>query len=109
MYLIIKNQNPCFYTMPENQNTYGKDGKKVRNDIFNSLGHTINSSCFYELQTCCRPNKVQEKTFILPKNFPEIAVFTRRDCKFINAMTITRRNQQCCVSYKSIRVKHRNC
>ena len=77
----------------QNQNT--KVGKRVRNDIFNSLGHLINSSCFYELQTCSRPNKVQEKTFALSKTLPEVAMSllegtpTLNFNNFINSMKIT--------------------
>ena len=63
-----------FSPVPESQNEYVKDGKRVRNNIFNSLGHSIKSSCFYELQTCSRRNQVHEKTFVLPKNLPEVAM-----------------------------------
>lgn len=71
-------------------NEYAKDGKREQNNKFSSLGHSINTSCLYELQTCSRPNKVQEKTFVLSKNLPEF-LFTRRAAAasindFINAM-----------------------
>ena len=59
------------------KNEYAKDGKRIRSDIFNSLGHLIKSSYFYELQTCSKPNKVQEKNIFvkhLPKIFPEVAM-----------------------------------
>ena len=83
--------------MHENQSVYAKNGKRVKNNTFNSLEHKINFSCFYQLQTSCRSNKVQEKTFVLSKillkllSLPEGTVTASID-KFINARTITRRN-----------------
>lgn len=59
----------AFSPKSESQNEYAKDGKREQNDKFSSLGHSINTSCLYELQTCSRPNKVQEKTFFYLKIF----------------------------------------
>ena len=47
--------------MSERQNKFEKDGKRVRNDIFNSLGHSMTSSGFYELQTCRDKTKYMKK------------------------------------------------
>lgn len=75
----LKKDFLAFSPKSESQNEYAKDGKREQNDKFSSLRHSINTSCLYELQTCSRPNKVQEKTFVLSKNLPEF-VFTRRGC-----------------------------
>lgn len=56
----------------------------------------MNSSCFWELQTCSRPNEIQEKNICFPKTFPEIATSlpegtaTASIKNFINAMKITK-------------------
>ena len=81
--------------MSERQNKFEKDGKRVRNDIFNSLGHSMTSSCFYELQTCRDKTKYKKKTFVLSKSFSEVAMClpkvtaTASINNFINAMKIT--------------------
>ena len=84
-----------FSAVSISQNEYAKDGKKIRKYIFNSLGHSIKSSCFYELQTCSRPNKVQQKKFVLPESIPEVAMSLPPEgtevaniTNFINAMKI---------------------
>ena len=85
----------AFSPMSEKQIKYVHNGDKVRNDLFNFLGTTINDSCFYELQTCSRPSKTQRKVYTLPKTLHEIAESIIKDPLkdnidvFIEAMKIT--------------------
>ena len=68
-------KNPFFCPVSESQNEDTKDGSRLRNDIFNSLGYSTNNSLFYELQTCSRQTKYKRKHFFfLHKNLPEIAM-----------------------------------
>lgn len=74
---------------------YAKDEDKIRKGTFNSLGGTINSSCFFELITCSRPNKILLKTFDTSRTLREIALSiaegtsTANIDNFINAIKIT--------------------
>ena len=64
--------------------------KDILNDTFNSLGQSINSSCFCELQISARQNKVQGKTFSLSAiSLPEETATASID-NFINALKMTK-------------------
>ena len=80
--------------MSESQNKFEKDGKRVRNDIFNSLGHSMTSSCFYELQTCRDKTKYKNKLLFCLNPFLKLLCLPKVTAtasinNFINAMKIT--------------------
>ena len=86
----------AFSAIFKTQNERVNNEDQVTNDIFNFLWHTISSSCFYELQICSKPDKIQNKTFVMPKTLPKSALpIPERSApvsfdNFINAVNIAK-------------------
>ena len=52
-----------FSPVSESQNEYAKDEKRVRNDIFNSLAHSINNSLFMNYKPVPEQKNTRENIF----------------------------------------------